>query len=222
MTSSWMSDRHSAVGVPESTRTRRHVRLAQSVRCVYVYDIPNVMYIVRVCARTPVSVRTFAPKSKDTTCMIHRATVRGYPSRFGKVEVRLDDRRVYAFRFGRRCASWSSIRASMSACMVELARRNHHKYDIERVSRVPSTRSRDPAGSTRRANAIDARPVTSTRRSSGSGAWRPHAHRTSKDFANRTCDILHRTRRFTVRDERAPSDARVGRVARVDDFNSNS
>ena len=50
----------------------------------------------------------------------------------------------------------------MSACMVELARRNHHKYDIERVSRVPSTRSRGPAGSTRCANAIDARPVTST------------------------------------------------------------
>ena len=196
-----MSDRHFSVRVPESTRTRRHVRLAQSSVYVYVYDIPNVMYIVRVCARTPVSVRTFAPKSKDTTCMIHRATVRGYPSRFGKVDVRLDDRRVYAFRFGRRCASWSSIRASMSACMVELARRNHHKYDIERVSRVPSTRSRDPAGSTRRANAIDARPVTSTRRSSGSGAGRPHAHRTSKDFAIQTCDILHRTRRFTVRDE---------------------
>ena len=160
--------------------------LAQSVRYVYVNDIPNVMYIVRVCARTPVSVRTFAPKSNDTTCMIHRAAVRGYPARFGKVDVRLDDRRVYAFRFGRRCASWSSGPAGTSACVVKLALQNHHKYDIERVSRVPSTRSRGPAGSTRCANAIDARPVTSTRRSSGSGAGRPHAHRPRKDFAIHT------------------------------------
>ena len=159
MTSLWMSDRHSAVGVPESNRTRRHVRFAQSVRYVYVYDIPNVMYIVRVCARTPVSVRTFAPKSKHMTCMIHRAAVRGYPSRFGKVDVRLDDRRVYAFRFGRRCASWSSGRTRMSACMVKLPRQSRYTCHIERVARVPSTRSRGPVGSTRCANAIDRQDV---------------------------------------------------------------
>ena len=181
-----MSDRHFSVRVPESTRTRRHVRLAQSSVYVYVYGSPNVMYIVRVCARPPVSVRTFAPKSKHMTCMIHRAAVRGYPSRFGKVDVRLDDRRVYALRFGRRCASWSSDPGRMSGCTIKLARPSRYIYHIERVARVPSTRSRNQAGSTRCANAIDARPFTSTRRSSGSGTGRPHAHRTSRDFAVQT------------------------------------
>ena len=128
--------RQSARVVPDPTTCV----LSQSVRCVYVYHTPNVVYIVRVCARTPVSVGTFAPESKHITYIIHRAAVRGYPARFGKVDVRLDDRRVYAFRFGRRCASWSSVPASMSACMVELARQNHRKYHIERVARVPHTR----------------------------------------------------------------------------------
>ena len=136
--------------------------LAQSVRCVYGNDIPNVMYIVRVCRPARIFRPTFAPESKDTTRMTHRAAVRRYPARFGKVDVRLDVRRVYASRFGRRCSSWSSVPASMSARMVELPRRSRDIYYIERVARVPSTRSRGPAGSTRCANAIDARPVTST------------------------------------------------------------
>ena len=136
-----MSGRHCAVGVPESTRTRRHVRLAQSSVYVYVYDMPNVMSIVRVCARAPVSVGTFAPESKHITYIIHRAAVRGYTARFGKVDVRLDDRRVYAFRFGRRCASWSSGPAGTSACTAQSSHCSRGTYDIERVARFFGPRS---------------------------------------------------------------------------------
>jgi hypothetical protein len=120
MTSLWMSDRHFAVRVPESTRTRRHVRLRKACAASTTTTCPNVVYIVRVCARTPVSGGTFAPKSKHITCIIHRTAIRSVSARFGKVDVRLDDRRVYASRFGRRCASWSSDPGGDIAFMVKL------------------------------------------------------------------------------------------------------
>ena len=129
--------RQSARVVPDPTTCV----LSQSVRCVYVYHTPNVVYIVRVCARTPVSVGTFAPESKHITYIIHRAAVRGYPSRFGKVDVRLDDRRVYAFRFGRRCASWSSVSAGTSACTAQSSHCSRDTYHIARVARFFGRRS---------------------------------------------------------------------------------
>ena len=86
----------------------------------------------------------------------------------------------------RSSAPWSSVPAGTSACMVELARQSRYIYHIERVSRLPNTRSRGPAGSTRGANTIDARPFTSTHRSSGAGAGRPHAYRPRRDFAIHT------------------------------------
>ena len=199
-----------------------------------------------MCAFAKRTLRVRLPYAK---CRIHRPRVRTYarlcqnfcakverynmydPSRHrSRVSVSIRKSRCPARRSTRlRFSLWSPLRV-----VVVRPRTYVSMYGGTRASESPQIRHRTrlagPEHALARSSRVDAMRerhrcapghVHESVRA-GQARSRPHAHRTSKDFAIRTCDILHRTRRFTVRDERAPSDARVGRVARVDDFNSNS